>query len=135
EHGGDLLDVDVRRQRERARERARDALAATLQLALTLDREDVLLDLNLEVLLLDARQIGVELDLLIVLDDVDGRREAAHPRLVRAAEETIDILLQTSNLVEWSPTHQHVHFLLGIPSAISFASSRKVAIAHRVSTG
>src|SRR5207245_7453997 len=68
----------------------RVALVLVLQLALALQSERVALDLNLDVLRLDFRQLRLERDAFRILEDVDQRRPGRHHRLlVLAAAATV----------------------------------------------
>src|SRR5262249_5164893 len=83
--GGDLRPVRVLREREAARERSVDALPTEciglvdlgLLLALTLDRQNAVLDMDVEVLAIDAGNFGLEDELIALLEDVHGGRPRA----------------------------------------------------------
>ena len=83
--GGDGVGVDALRQGQRAREGAEGALHAVeallavlvLGLALAGDRERAVLDLDLEVLLGHAGEVGAQDEVLGRLDEIHGRDPAA----------------------------------------------------------
>src|SRR5512143_2621390 len=118
--GADLLRVDARRQREAAGERAVGQLDAMvvlalllhLQLALALQGEHAVLESDLDVLRLDAGQLGADDDLLAVLVDVargrpPDRLTGAEQALV--AQRSIHLLLHSGKLAEGVPRGQHRH--------------------------
>src|SRR5437763_181897 len=84
----DRVGVDALGQRQRAAERAVRALDAEvallllllLGLALTGDREDVVLDLDVHVLLGEPRKVGLQDEVLVGLDEIHRRDPATKGR-------------------------------------------------------
>src|SRR5690606_21667710 len=121
--GGDLLRIDIVRQREASREAAVERLATMLSLVLgglleapfAAQRQHAVLDADIDVLLLDLRQIGLDRVLVVVLDDVRGgaplhrvtHEAAAQPRKLSRVpiEKVVQLSKRTpSDQVHLSPS-------------------------------
>src|SRR3954464_11403075 len=119
EPGGHRLGVDPLRQRQRAREAAEGALHAVealvavlvLGLALARDGERAVLELDVDVVLAHAGEIGAEDEVVAGLDEVHGRHPPAQdvpPGAVRrcvehGVEEAVHLALQRVDLAERLP--------------------------------
>src|SRR5581483_1987767 len=93
--GLDRIGIHAARQRERAHERAVRALDAViallflpLELALAADREQPVLEVDAEILLLDARNLDLHDDLVLLLQDVDRRSPGTRAHLIIEEVET-----------------------------------------------
>src|SRR5437016_1116790 len=116
------------RQRERAGEASVLPLDATevllflflLELALAVDGKGVVLDADVNVFLVDARDFNFQGDVVLVLVDIDRRCETGgRQRLLRAfgaielTDKTVQAILHCGRLTERIPTGQYCHnFLL-----------------------
>src|SRR6266545_3367229 len=131
--GADVFRVDGRRQREGASERTVAQLETVivlargflLELALALERQNAILESDLDVLRLDAGQLGANDDLLAVLVDV-ARGRPAHrltsaEQLALVAEGAVHLLLHSRELAERVPSGQHSH---DFPSFLLFWTRR-----------
>src|SRR3954471_22219889 len=119
ELGADRLGVDALRQRQRAREGAEGALHAVeallavlvLGLALAGDGQRAVLELDVDVVLAHAGEIGAEDEVLAGLDEVHRRHPAAQDvptgavrrRVEHGVEETVHLALQRVDLAERLP--------------------------------
>src|SRR3954470_11673337 len=118
EPGGHRLGVDPLRQRQRAREGAERALHAVealvavlvLGLALAGDRERAVLELDVDVLLTHAGEIGAEDEVLAGLDEVHRRHPPAQDvpgavrrRVEHRVEQAVHLALQRVDLAERLP--------------------------------
>ena len=105
----DLVDVDAAGYLQRAAEGSIAALGDVpilgllflLLLLFALDRQDIVGKLNVDVLGIEARKLGCNLERLLLLDDVDGRRDVetqiATPERLDIEERTVGRSLE--NLV------------------------------------
>ena len=106
----DLVDVDAAGYLERATEGSIAALGDVTILGLlfllfllfALDRQDIVGKLNVDVLGIEARKLGCDLERLLLLDDVDGRRDAeteiATPERLDVEERTVRRRLKEAGL-------------------------------------
>jgi hypothetical protein len=119
-----LCRVNRARQRERAGEASVLALDPTevllflflLDLTLAMDGESVVIDADVNVLLLDARNFNFQSNVLLVFLDVHRRCEAGgHQRFFRAlgairlTRNTIHAVLHDGKFTERFPTAQYCH--------------------------
>src|SRR5271169_3733771 len=119
----DVLGVHGVRQRERAGETAVAALNATevlfllflLELALAADGKRVVLDLHVEVFLIDAGHLQLQLDTVLVLVNVHRRHKRASGQRVFASYsvlllgQTAHAVLQRVKFTKRVPTGQYCH--------------------------
>src|ERR671914_887225 len=125
----DRVGVDALRERQRAgeaAERALDAVVALLVglmlgLALAGDRERALLDLDLDVLLAHAGQIGPQDEVVAGLHEVHGRHPAPHRlaiarrrRVEDGVEEPIHLVLERAELAKRLPAHDRHCLILHV---------------------
>src|SRR5262249_8402386 len=100
------------REGQRARESPERALDPVVALGLLLvlspalagEREDVVLDLDRDVVLLQARQVGPQDEALVGLDQVDVRHPATGADL-GAAVDAVDLGLKRVKLSGWIPAY------------------------------
>src|SRR5712691_6109786 len=126
----DLRDVDRRRESEGAGEAAVEALDPMVTLVpdvllahpLAAEREDAVLDMDVDVLLLHAGQLRLEHEALFLLENVHRRRPSSPGGLLIAArlaghisEESAHSILHVGGVSEWIEAHEsHFFHLPGI---------------------
>src|SRR4051812_44899859 len=140
EGGCDPVGVDAVRQRQRAAELAEGALhpveALLLLLVLGLplagDGQDVVLELDRDVLLREAGQVGAQDEVLVGLDEVHGRHPAADAAAVGAGrrgieervEQPVHLTLKRAQLANGLPANKG-HFVPPELNAYRAGSSMK----------
>src|ERR1019366_1590883 len=112
--GLDCLGVGASRQRYRAAEGPVAALTPHVVLVLlflallvlTGDREDVVLDLDLDLLGLDPGDVGAHDEVAVVAHDVDRRRPSVRVTIGELVEHAIEAIAQLAELGKRIPTRQ-----------------------------
>src|SRR3954453_511250 len=118
---GDGLRVDALRERQRPRKRSERALDAVialvlglvLSLALAGHGERAVLELDLDVVLVEAGKIGTEDEVVLRLDEVHRRHPAAQGAAAiapggsveRRVEQPVHLVLERAELTERLPAH------------------------------
>src|SRR6202035_1338568 len=91
-------------------------LLFVLDLALAVNREDVVLNADIDIFLIDSRNFDLQSNLVLVFVDVDGRGKAgcgkglvAATFAVGLAEQAVHAVLQGGKLAERLPTGKYGH--------------------------